>query len=99
MQSEFQRTLNRLFVQSGKSVTQVAKLSGIDRAYLMRLLSGEKTSPSVETLTRLFIGLAIDAEVVGNHPEFQHGLVALLHASAMSHAPLKLAEQKVAPRL
>jgi len=94
MQNEFQRTLNRLLQQSGKSPTAVARLGGVDRAYLLRLLDGEKQNPSVETLMRIWVGLAMDAEVVGQYPTFQHGLLYLLQAAAMSNAPLRLAGEK-----
>lgn len=90
--NEFQTTLSRLLAQSGKSVTQVALLGGVDRAYLMRLLSGEKVNPSVETLFRIWMGLSIDPQVVKQHPTFQHGMVELLLAAAMSNAPSKLLE-------
>jgi hypothetical protein len=92
--SEFQRVLNRLLAESGKSTTLVCKLGGVDRAYLIRLLEGTKTNPSTETLMRIWLGLAMDARVVAEYPTFVHGLVELLHASAMSSAPLRLAEEK-----
>lgn len=92
--NEFQTTLSRLLSQSGKSTTLVAKLGGIDRAYLIRLLDGEKSAPSMETLMRIWIGLAMDPKVVADHPTFVHGLAELVLAAAMSHAPLKLAEEK-----
>lgn len=92
MDTEFQTTLKRLLAQSGKSVTMVATHSGVDRAYIMRLLSGEKRHPSVETLFRLWMGLALDPRVVREYPTFQHGLSELLVTSAMSNAPLKLTE-------
>jgi predicted transcriptional regulator len=44
MQNEFQRTLSRLLVESGKSTTAVAKFGGVDRAYLIRLLEGTKSA-------------------------------------------------------
>jgi len=94
MQNEFQRTLSRLLVESGKSTTAVAKFGGVDRAYLIRLLEGTKVNPSTETLLRIWIGLSMDADVVAEYPTFQHGLTYLLHASAMSHATLQLAETK-----
>lgn len=92
--NEFQTTLNRLLQQSGKSTSAVAKLGSVDRAYLMRLLDGEKSAPSVETLMRIWIGLAMDADVVKEYPTFQHGLVYLLHAAAMSNAPSKISAEK-----
>lgn len=90
--NEFQDTLSRLLAQSGKSVSQVAALSGVDRAYLMRLLSGEKRNPSVETLFRLWMGLSVDVAVVREFPTFQHGLSELLVSCAISNAPFKVAE-------
>jgi DNA-binding phage protein len=91
MHNEFQHTLQRLLAESGKSLTQVAVLGGVDRAYLKRLLAGEKTNPSAETILRIWMGLAMDPRVVRQHPEFPHGLSELLLASAMSHAPSRLA--------
>ncbi len=87
---EFQTTLNRLLQQSGKSVTQVALHSGVDRAYLMRLLSGEKRHPSVNTVFQVWIGLALDPRVVKEYPTFSQGLVELLYAAAISQAPSQL---------
>lgn len=89
--NEFQTTLKRLLAESGKSVTQVAVLGGVDRAYLLRLLRGEKSNPSVETLFRIWMGLSIDASVVEDYPTFQHGLTELLTACARSNAPLSVA--------
>ena len=92
--NEFQTTLSRLLDMSGKSVSQVAALGGVDRAYLTRLLRGEKSHPSIETLFRVWIGLCLDAEIVRHHPTFQHGLAELLLACAMSNASLSVMEQK-----
>jgi hypothetical protein len=92
--TDFQRTLTKLLAQSGKSTTLVCKLGGLDRAYVLRLLDGSKTNPSTETLMRLWMGLCMDAGTVAEYPTFQHGLIELLHASAMSHAPLKLSAEK-----
>jgi transcriptional regulator with XRE-family HTH domain len=91
--NEFQTTLKRLLAQSGKSTTQVAALGGIDRAYLLRLLNGTKQNPSAETLMRLWLGLAMDAEVVKDYPTFVHGFVELVTAQAMSAASLSMAEE------
>ena len=94
MPNEFQRTLSRLLAESGKSTTLVAKLGGIDRAYLIRLLDGEKSAPSIETLMRLWIGLSMDPKVVAEYPTFVHGLAELLESSAMSHAPVRVSAGK-----
>ncbi len=89
--NEFQVTLNRLLSQSGKSTSQVSKLGGVDRAYLVRLLDGEKSAPSMETLLRIWLWLSMDPRVVAEYPDFAQGLEALIYAAAMSHAPLALA--------
>jgi len=80
--NEFQTTLTRLLAQSGKSVTQVAMLGGVDRAYLKRLLDGSKSNPSVETLFRIWMRLSIDPRVVDEFLTFPHGLAELLYAQA-----------------
>jgi hypothetical protein len=90
MDNEFQTTLKRLLAESGKSVTMVAAHGRVDRAYVMRLISGEKTNPSIETLFRIWIGLALDPRVVAQYPTFPDGLAELLITSAMSNAPSKL---------
>jgi hypothetical protein len=87
--NDFQLTLTRLLELSGKSVTQVALLGGVDRAYLKRLLSGEKCNPS-ETVFRIWMGISIDPTAVQRDPTFPHGLAELLHAAARSYAPSKV---------
>lgn len=88
--TEFQHTLSRLLAQSGKSVSLVARLGGVDRAYLLRLLDGSKDNPSIETLLRIYVGLIFDAELAKTHPTIVHGLSELLLAATMSTAPSKL---------
>jgi transcriptional regulator with XRE-family HTH domain len=90
--NEFQTTLSTLLQQSGKSLTQVALLGGVDRAYLLRLLNGSKENPSLETLFRIWMGLSIDPDVVKRYPTFPHGLSELVMAAGMSTVPSKLAE-------
>lgn len=92
--NELQRTLTQMLAVSGKSLNQVASLGQLDRAYLMRLLDGTKTNPSLETLMRLWIGLCFDARIVEREPAMIHGLAALLQSAAMSRAPLKLSEER-----
>ena len=84
MQSEFQKVLQRLITQSGKSTTAIANLSGCDRAYILRLINGEKVNPSPETVARIWLGVCMDAEVVKNYPTFVHGLVELMLAVGMT---------------
>ena len=90
--TELQSTLNRLLQQSGKSVNLVASLGGVDRAYLTRLLSGEKSNPSIETLVRIYVGLIFDPKLAVSNPTMVHGLAEILMAAAMSSAPLKISE-------
>lgn len=84
MQTLFQRTLHELLLVSGKSLNQVATLGNLDRAYLIRLLSGEKQSPSPEVIVRIWIGLCTDPEVVKHHPTFPTGLAQLMLAAGLS---------------
>jgi hypothetical protein len=91
--TELQRTLNRLLRQSGKSTTQVAKLGGCDRAYLIRLLDGTKQNPSAETLLRIYLGLVFDPELAAEYPTIVHGLAELMLSASMSQAT-SLAEER-----
>ena len=91
--NEFQRTLNQLLEQSGKSTTLVSRLGGINRAYLVRLLDGEKDNPSLETLLRIYIGLVFDPRIAAEHPTMVHGLAELVTSATMSNAPRKLSER------
>jgi HTH-type transcriptional regulator, competence development regulator len=45
--------LGRLREQRGLSLREMAQLSGVDHAYIYRLESGEKESPSQEILSKL----------------------------------------------
>lgn len=84
MQSLFQRTLRNLIDTSGKSLNQVAVLGNIDRAYLIRLLTGEKQCPSPEVIVRIWIGLCMDAQVAAKDPTFPSGLAQLMLAAGLS---------------
>lgn len=50
MQNKFSTTLSRMLTIANKSTSEVAWLSGVDSAYLTRLLSGEKCHPSAYTI-------------------------------------------------
>ena len=82
--TDFQTVLQRLIATSGKSVTQIAQLSGVDRSYIARLLSGEKDNPSPEVVARIWMGICMDAEVAKRDPTFVHGLAELLLAVGLS---------------
>jgi transcriptional regulator with XRE-family HTH domain len=84
--NELSTTLNQMLRRSGKSVNQVAQYGGVDRAYLTRLLSGEKTNPSTETLLRIYLGLVFDPKLAQTHPTMVHGLAELSLAASMSQA-------------
>ena len=84
MQSEFQKVLQRLIAQSGKSTTEIASLSGVDRAYILRLVNGGKVNPSPESMAKIWLGICMDAKVVANYPTFVHGLAELLLSAGLT---------------
>jgi transcriptional regulator with XRE-family HTH domain len=88
MPNEFSATFNHLLALSGKSLTKVAELSGLDRAYLLRLSRGERTNPSNEAIVRLFIALVFDERMVKADPTVTQGLEELLLAAAFTSASI-----------
>ena len=92
MHNEFSTTFNRLLAASGKSLTQVAWIGGIDRAYLLRLAKGEKVNPSLGTLTRIFVGLVFCEELLQKHPTMTEALAELAHAAAVVAAEHQVSE-------
>jgi len=56
-QNNFAKAFSKLIAKSGVTCYQIHKFTHLDQAYLSRLKSGEKTSPSPETIVK--IGLAI----------------------------------------
>lgn len=77
-----------LFLQSmreerGLSLRELAQLADIDHAYIYRLETGEKSSPSEEVLTKLIRALKAgkrDADILrylAKHPETDNTLVRL----------------------
>ena len=56
-QDNFAKAFSKLIAKSGVTCYQIHKFTHLDQAYLSRLKSGEKTSPSPETIVK--IGLAI----------------------------------------
>lgn len=55
---DLKRVLKRLLEACGLTAHRLAELSEVDRAYLHRLLSGEKKNPSIKTVLELFLGLS-----------------------------------------
>lgn len=90
MQNEFATTLTNMLRATKKSVNQLSELSGVDAAYIRKLLSGEKHRPSPETVVKLWIGLIMDPVLVEADPTFVHGLDALLRACAMTATSFKV---------
>lgn len=87
---DFATELNRMLELSGKSITTVAELSRVDRAYLSRLLTGDKTNPSPDVLVRLWIGVIFDQRLLARDPELIWGLERLALSLLWTNAPDKL---------
>lgn len=94
MHNEFSTTLSRMLKVANKSASEVAWLSGVDSAYLTRLLSGEKHHPSPETIMKLWLGIVTDSAMIRAHPIMTHGLAELLEAAAITAAALKETEKR-----
>jgi len=59
-------TLHRLRLKSGKSIYELAKLTGLDQAFIGRLEKGTKGA-SRETVIRLGLALVHDCDTVSLH--------------------------------
>jgi transcriptional regulator with XRE-family HTH domain len=74
--------LRELRNERGHSLRDLAQRSEIDHAYIHRLETGAKESPSAEVMTKLVCALALaprDAEIVrflADHPNIDPGLVS-----------------------
>lgn len=97
--NEFATTFNRLLAVSGKSLNQIAELSGLDRAYVLRLSTGVKHNPSNAAIVRLFIALAMDPSVVTRDPTFIYGLEKLLFAAAATSTRTTVGRKTPQPAL
>jgi HTH-type transcriptional regulator, competence development regulator len=81
-QSALGYLLRVLREERGLSLRELAQLAGIDHAYIYRLESGDKESPSDEVLTKLIRALKAprrEADMlryIAAHPETDAGLVA-----------------------
>jgi ABC-type taurine transport system substrate-binding protein len=82
--SEFQNVLQRLIATSGKSITEIAQLSGVDRSYIKRLRDGEKVNPSPEQVAKIWLGICMDRNAVRRDVTFVHGLDDLLLALGLT---------------
>lgn len=80
--------LGQLRERAGFSLRQLADAADVDHAYIYRLESGDKESPSAAVLAKLVRALKVDQreaemlEYVSVHPETDPGLVAHVLADA-----------------
>ena len=65
--TEFSGALKNLRSKSGKSRYKLAKYSGLDEAYLLRLESGERQNPSRDTVMKIGLALVADSTAVSIH--------------------------------
>lgn len=91
--TEFVATFERMRKLSGKSVREVAWLGGVDYAYLNRLLTGEKSNPSAETLMKIWIGLIFDMALVNKDPLMTEGLAELSQAATITMGSRQLMDK------
>ena len=89
MANEFSRTFNRMLAVSGKNLTQVAAITGIDRSYLLRLSTGERCAPTPEKVVEIWIGLVFCPDLIDRDPTLVHGLAGLLLAAGMTATAAK----------
>jgi transcriptional regulator with XRE-family HTH domain len=75
---EFTKTLRYLVRLSGKSEYELAAASGLDIAYIRRLLSGEKQNPSICTIIRLQMALVADLGLLQREPMLKQSISLLL---------------------
>jgi transcriptional regulator with XRE-family HTH domain len=57
LKGDFSKKLGQLLDKTTKTAYRIAELSGVDRAYLSRLLSGKKTNPGRKIILKLCLGL------------------------------------------
>lgn len=78
--NQFAKTLRELTEKSGKSVYELEKVSGVDAAYIRRLMTGRKRNPSATTQLRLAFALVSCPELIRQHPEMAQALSTLMAA-------------------
>ncbi len=61
---EFAVLLKRTRENAGKSRYSLARFSGVDEAYILRLESGERQNPSRDVVVKLALGLVSDSRSV-----------------------------------
>lgn len=93
MANELSQTINRLLDVTDRNVTEVARLAGLDRSYVLRLASGKRASPSGAVLARLWQGLIMEPDLMKRDVTLVHGLDRLLLAAAIEDAKNKASEE------
>jgi len=56
-QNNFAKAFSKLIAMSGVTCYQIHNFTHLDQAYLSRLKSGEKTSPSPETIVKISLAI------------------------------------------
>lgn len=78
--NEFARTLRALSAASGKTEGQLANIAGLDRAYVCRLMTGEKRHPSPMVVIRLAIAVVACPELIRRYPSIGLALDSLVES-------------------
>ena len=80
--TEFSNLLKKTREDAGKSRYSLAKFSGVDEAYILRLESGERQNPSRDVVVKLGLALVANSQLVTLHDV--NGLLL-----AANYAPLR----------
>jgi len=86
--TDFSKTLTRLARLCDKSEYDLAALTGLDRAFIHRLMSGEK-NPSSATVVRLAIALPTCKQLAEKHPTDVPNVLGLLLMAQLCDATAK----------
>lgn len=92
--TEFAKTLRRLAQLAGKSEYQLAAISGLDAAYVRRLMTGEKRNPSPATVLKLAFALVASPELVRRQPLLLDAPTSLMGAMLQDAATRLPAERR-----
>lgn len=84
--NEFAKVLRELVKKSDKSITEVAKISGVDVAYLRKLMAGQKRNPSIGTIIKIVVGLVADPKLYAEESEMVENAFGWLVAAHFSDA-------------
>lgn len=79
-------TLRELVERSGKSVTQIAEDGRVDKAYLRKLMTGEKRNPSGLTNIKIMVGLVADPKLRNRDAQLLEYALSMLMSAQLSDA-------------